>query len=65
MSYCLVTVKPLLWRHLYSRDTSFQGTQIFAQKNVEIICVQVTSNPNILTSIQSHLRLRKLKNFNA
>ena len=47
MSYCLVTVKPLLWRHLYSRDTSFQGTQIFAQKNVEIICVQVTSNPNI------------------
>ena len=29
------------------KDTSFQGTQIFAQKNVEIICVYVTSNPSI------------------
>ena len=41
--YC----EPLLWRHLYSRDTSIQEKQIFAQKNVEIIFVYVTSNSGI------------------
>ena len=47
VSSYIVTVEPLLWRHFYSRDTSIQETQIFAQKNVEIIFVYVTSNPGI------------------